>query len=331
MSTLKKKILLLLSLTTLLSSFLTAQEEDTLAFEVHARLLVQNRQTASDELARWAESRGGYFTRKTDEIIDFRVPDEQIVSLVSYLEEISLEVVEYSQSTSDLREQLLSSRSALEAREEILAKNISYIDSSDVEGTLTLEKEIRRLMNEIDSYRGRLRRMQNDRQFARVEVLLTFQSQSIPDSRPSRFDWINQVDFYSFMNSSILTPRSGWGGPEITLPEGFALVDDKPRFLAVSPEGVRIRVSRRENYPQQSRDFWKDALFTNMEDRGYISLDSSSSINLGGEDFAVRWWGVPYGNEDYSYITGLRLSKGKIEVLEIAGPAVFVKEYFQNH
>ena len=213
MNRMKKKILLLLSITFLFSSFLSAQDEDTLSFEIDARLLVKDRQTASDELARWAESRGGYFTRKTDEIIDFRIPDEQTSSLLIYLEQISLEVVEYSQNTSDLREQLLSTRSALEAREEILAKNISYIDSSDVEGTLTLEKEIRRLMNEIDSYRGRLRRMENDRQFARVEILLTFQSQSIPDSRPSRFDWINHVDFFSFMNASILTPRKRMGQP----------------------------------------------------------------------------------------------------------------------
>ena len=108
-------------------------------------------------------------------------------------------------------------------------------------------------------------------------------------------------------------------------------MDDKPRFTAVSPEGVRIRVSRKENYPEQTQEFWKDALFTHMEDRGYLSLNSPASLNLGGEDFTVRWWGVPYGNEDYSYITGIRIGKGKIEVLEIAGPAVYVKEYFRNH
>ena len=330
MKTVRNKILLILSFTALVPSLLSARETDTLSYQVDARLLVENRQAASDKIALWVESRGGYFTRKTDEIIDFRIPDEQVTSLVPYLEQISLEVVEYSQSTTDLREELLSSHSALKAREENLAKNISYIDSSDVEGTMTLETEIRRLMNEIDSYRGHLRRIENDRKFARVEILLTFQNQSIPDSRPSRFDWINQVDFYDFMNAPILTPRNGWGGPEVTLPEGFALVDNKPRFKAVSPEGVRIRVSRKENYPEQTPEFWKDALFSYMEGRGYISLNNSSSINLGGGDFTVRWWGVPYGNEDYSYITGLRLSRGKIEVLEIAGPAVYVKEYFQK-
>ena len=157
--------------------------------------------------------------------------------------------MEYSQNTHDLREQLLASRSALEAREEILAKNISYIDSSDVEGTLTLEKEIRRLMNEIDMYRGIIRKMENDRSYALVTVRLTFQNQTIPDSRPSRFDWINSVDFFDFLYNGRLSGRSGFGGPRMELPEGFALIDDSPEFLAISPEGVKLRVRKTDNYP----------------------------------------------------------------------------------
>ncbi len=324
----KRLITTILSLLMSFSCIWSQETDDTLSFEVSARLLVKDRLTASDQIARWAESTGGYFTQKTQDQIDFRIPDSRVESLLDHLEEISLEVVDYSQNTNDLREQLLSSRSALEAREEILAKNISYIDSSDVEGTLTLEREIRRLMGEIDSYRGRIRRMENDRNYARVTVLLTFQNQTIPDVRPSRFDWINQVDFYDFMNYPILHKQRGWGGPEAEVPEGFALVDDKPDFQAVSPEGVRLRISRRENYPQKSADFWNEALLAYLEGKGYISMGDTRQIELGGSPFSSASWGVPYGNENYIYVTGLRVVKDTIEILEIAGPAVYVREYF---
>jgi uncharacterized tellurite resistance protein B-like protein len=302
---------------------------DTLYYEVNARLLVQDRQTASNDLAAWAEVHQGYFTMKTLEQIDFRLPDESVTDLLDYLEEISEEVVEYNQNTRDLREELLSNHSALEAREEILAKNISYIASSDVEGTLTLEKEIRRLMNEIDMYRGMIRRMENDRRYARISVMLTFRNQSIPDARPSRFNWINTVDFYNYMQHGSLSAQRGFGGPDIPLPAGFALIDKSPEFLAISPEGVRMRVRKTENYPEKDAAFWQEALFSYLSGRGYIGLSEEvSKLQFENQSFAVRFWGVPYGNEDYIYITGIKQERSSIQILEIAGPAQYVKDYF---
>ena len=112
-------------------------------------------------------------------------------------------VIQFDQTTWDMREDLLNAKSALEAREEVLAKNLEYLDSSDVEGTLELEKEIRRLMTEIDGYRGYLRKLEHDRRMATIQVALSFQQSSVPDSRPSNFPWINAVDFFRFMNISL--------------------------------------------------------------------------------------------------------------------------------
>ena len=307
-------------------------KDETLFYQISARLLVKDRQAAADSLSRWAEEQNGYFTIKNLEQIEFRLPARALAGLMPYLEEISEELVDYNQNSQDLREQLLSSRSALEAREEILSKNISYISSSDVEGTLTLEREIRRLMNEIDMYRGILRKIENDRRYARISVMLSFRNQSIPDSRPSSFDWINRVDFYSFMGQNILSGKAGFGGPAITLPEGFALVDKSPDFLALSPEGIRLRVKRFDNYPEKAGKFWQEALFSYLSEKGYLAMKSITAVpdklELGGETFITRTWGVPYGNEDYLYMTGLRIVKKKIELVEIAGPASYVKEYF---
>ncbi|OQY33392.1 MAG: hypothetical protein B6241_08190 [Spirochaetaceae bacterium 4572_59] len=89
--------------------------EDPLFYEVNVRLLVQDRQNASNLLALWTENNGGYYTLKTNEQIVFRLPDAAVSELRSYLNEISEELLEYNQNTYNLREQLLSSRSALQA------------------------------------------------------------------------------------------------------------------------------------------------------------------------------------------------------------------------
>ncbi len=313
-------------------STVSAFENDSLYIAVNTVLLVFDRTDASDELASWAEENGGYFTLKSEEHVSIRVPDEKVKSFRAFLGTVSEVVLQYEQSGRDLREELMLNRSALEAREEILAKNLLYLSSSDMEGTLELEREIRRLMNEIDSYRGRLRLLENDSTMARIDVALSFQSQSVPESRPSSFEWVNTVDFYGFMDKYLMDIRRiGFGSSLIPLPEGFALIEKSPEFTAISPEGVRLRVRTVRNYPEQSIGFWTDTLSNELEERGYVHVVTSLPDSWDdGEVFDSLLWALPLGNLDYLYLTGIRLNGGKIEILEMAGVAEFVMGYLRD-
>lgn len=306
-----------------------AEEDDTLYYSVDAVVMVFDRVKASTQLTDWADQNGGYFTWKSDESVRLRVPDEAVLEFKSFLESMSEAIIRFDQSTADLREELTRSRSAVEAREEVLAKNLEYLSTSDVEGTLELEQEIRRLMSEIDTYKGRLRRLEHDRTMALIQVDLSFQQSTVPAGRPSNFAWINSVDFYAFMNSRMgKSVGLSLGRKPIELPENFALVDIRPDFLAVSPEGVRLRITDTENYPQQSADFWFESLSNELEGRGYRRVDGDMNPEWGGKSpFLYGLWAVPWGNEDYLFLTGLRLKGTKIEILEMAGPVRFVSEY----
>ncbi|MCK5737280.1 MAG: DUF4349 domain-containing protein, partial [Spirochaetaceae bacterium] len=291
-------VLLVLFLLSIFSINTLAGEEDSLFVSVNSAVLVFDRVLASNQLAAWAEENGGYFTWKSEEQVRIRVPDETVKSFRSFIEGLGEFVLQYDQSSLDLREELMHSRSALEAREEILAKNLSYLSSSDMEGTLELEREIRRLMNEIDSYRGRLRLLENNRKMALIDVALSFQNQSVPDSRPSSFEWINSMDFYGFMNEYMMDGRNtGFGTAPIPLPEGFALIDKSPDFLAISPEGVRLRVRKVKNYPEQSIAFWSETLDKELSKRGYIPVEASLPEDWGNDKaFESKLWVLPWGN-----------------------------------
>ncbi len=323
-----KKHAALLLLTIILSSPLFS--EDNLYYRVSARLLVKDRQKTSENLSDWAEREGGYFTLFSLERLSLRIPDTKLETLKELLEAESEEIIEYSQTASDLREEILLSRSHLKSREELLARNMEYLDRSDFEGTLTLENEIRRLMQEIDSLKGRLKKYENDSAYAYVDLNLSFRNQSIPVGRPSRFEWINSMDFYSFINSPPDMPGGVFRGPRIPLPEGFALADTRPWFRALSPEGVQIRLRTVKNYPLQNREFWSEALFSHLEELGYIPMGESGTLSLDeGEDFTGRAWGVPLGQKDYIYLTALRIRGKRIEIVEIAGEAEYLRKYFR--
>lgn len=303
--------------------------DDSLYHEIAAQLLVKDRQKASENISDWAEARGGYFTIRSLDRLTLRIPDTSLEELKNLLEKESEEILDLSQNAFDLRENILMSQSYLDARVELLARNMEYLDKSDLEGTLTLEMEIRRLMQEIDSLRGILRKYENDRKYARVDLNISFKNQTLPEGRDSRFDWINNVDFFYYINSPSELSGGMVNGPALPMPEGFALADKKPWFQALSPEAVRLRLKEVKNYPEQNEAFWEKALFTHLEGLGYIPLDNDRSLSLDDKaPFQIKSWGVPLGRKDYIYITGLRMDKDKIEILEIAGEAEYVRSYF---
>jgi hypothetical protein len=303
-------------------------EPESLYHEINASLLVNDRDEAARRITNWLHEAGGYFTLSSSDRLVLRLPDSRLKEFRPMLEELASEIPEYAENAFDLREEMMKNRSALEAREELLIRNMEYLDRSDLEGTLSLEREIRRLMTEIDALKGRIAFLENNSRFALIDLNLSFLSRTIPEGRPSRFDWINGVDFYGFMDSPLFGKARGRRGPALELPEGFALASEKPWFQAVSPEGVRLRLRTVKNYPDQSAGFWSEALFGHLEERGYLPLKPAEESELGQSDFTLKSWGVPWGREDYIYMTGLAAEGGKLLILEIAGPAEYVGKYF---
>ena len=60
-------------------------------------------------------------------------------------------------------------------------------------------------------------------------------------------------------------------GVDLEIPEGFARVEKSPEYtLAVSPEGLKLRIRTTENYPVKDLVFWKEALETQLQQEGYV-------------------------------------------------------------
>jgi hypothetical protein len=174
-------------------------EDGFLHQRLYATILVADPDWTAEALASWAEARGGYFLLRSTDIVVVRVSNEKITDLRARVEEAAEEVVDIAPEAVDLREDYLGVQSAIRSREEILRRNLDYIDRADVAGTLAIEKEITALLGEIEGLKGRLRRLDNDRRFAYAEVSMSFKEQTLPEDIPSSFAWINTVDFYRFV------------------------------------------------------------------------------------------------------------------------------------
>lgn len=176
-----------------------AAGENYLYQNIEAILLVADPDQTADALELWAEQSGGYTLLKSSDRVILRLPFGDIPQLRGKLEELSDDILEISPQSLDLREQILEMQARITSREEVLRQNLALLDQADVRGTLAIEKEILALIEEIEESKGTLQKLNLDRAFSRAEIDLRYLEQTVPENIPSSFEWINGVDFYSFI------------------------------------------------------------------------------------------------------------------------------------
>ena len=180
-----------------------AEGENYLYQNIEATVLVVDPDKAADSLELWVEQTGGYTLLKSSDRVILRLPFEQIPQFRAALRELSEDILEISPQSQDLREQILEAQAKINSREEVLRQSLALLDQADVQGTLAIEKEILTLIDEIEQLKGTLQKLNIDRTFSRAEISLRYLEQTLPENIPSSFDWINSVDFYSFINQGL--------------------------------------------------------------------------------------------------------------------------------
>jgi hypothetical protein len=183
----------------LLSAPPVLHAENYMGRSMEMQVMVANPEHTADMITDWTERRGGYYIYKSTDLVVLRVPMKGLEELRLYIEGNAEQIVSVAFEAQDLRLSMVSVQSGIRSREEILERNLRYLRNTDVEGTLAIEREITRLLQEIESLKGRLRRIKNDMTFALAEIHLSFMEQTLPQDIPSSFEWINSVDFYSFV------------------------------------------------------------------------------------------------------------------------------------
>jgi hypothetical protein len=177
----------------------TADGENYLYQNIEATVLVVDPDQAAEALELWVEQNGGYTLLKSSDRVILRLPFEGIPQLRNTLQELSEDILDLSPQSLDLREQILEAQAKINSREEVLRQSLALLDQADVQGTLAIEKEILTLIEEIEQLKGTLQKLNLDRTFSRAEISLRYLEQTLPENIPSSFDWINSVDFYSFV------------------------------------------------------------------------------------------------------------------------------------
>jgi len=193
------QVLLFLTLLVLLTGPHMLHAENYMSRTMVMQVMVADPEVTADRMVEWIEGRGGYYIYKSPDLIIIRISMENLEGLRLFTEGEAEQVVSVAFEAQDLRGSIITLQSGIVSGEEILERNLRYLRNADVEGTLAIEREVTRLLKEIEDLKGRLRRLENDIRFARAEIYLSFMEQTLPQTIPSSFAWINSIDFYGFV------------------------------------------------------------------------------------------------------------------------------------
>jgi len=172
-------------------------ENKKLTFHISSSLAVSNPRESGDEIASLCESGGGYYTRKSDYGVSLRYPHSCKDMMEEMIRKSGI-VLSWNVSTQDAGTEYYALVNQLKSREKLFSEYMRLIESSGFSGTLSLERELTSLVTEMESFKGRIRKMEHD--FAYIYLDLDFSSEDNPEpvKKESSFPWINRIDFYDF-------------------------------------------------------------------------------------------------------------------------------------
>lgn len=164
------------------------------AVKVQLVVKVSDRDKAAENLVLGAERHNGYFTRKAGDGVTLRVPAQNLDALVSEAVQLG-QVIDRRLLREDLGEDLLHKQAALKAKSEVQRQYLAILDQADTDGALYVEKELIKLVAEIEALKGRIRHLQHRAAFARLEVRFDHRDRAAPlPDGGSSFAWLNTMN-----------------------------------------------------------------------------------------------------------------------------------------
>ena len=298
-----------------------ASMQDTRSAIVTTMVLkVTKRDETADALVALAQEMGGYFAERTGPVLRLKIPAAKAREYLEAAEAKGI-VVDRTFNSTGLSEQLADNTARLTAREDVLARYFAVLETAGPDSVVTVEREIVRLVSEIERYKGALRALEHRATYADITLDFQFRDRSAPDrGGSSSFRWLNTLDLadlvedFHYGERSRAARRSG----RHVAPDGFAPYRMRREHRAVSPDDVLFRVRAEKHRPKADLDFWEEAVRARMVGAGYREI-SHSRVDIDGRPGVLLEYTAPHGTDDYTYLVGFFSSGRKVIVVEAAG------------
>jgi hypothetical protein len=222
----------------------------------------------------------------------------------------------------DLRIHLDNDEKLRQRLQELLAK------AEKVEDTLKIEAELTRVTEALDKTKGRIRFLES--QIAMSSIRVELYAPTAMNARGSApklpFDWIEELGsglVEGQVQQNVRQAGMFGKGPRFKPPTGFVrYFENDSEVEAMSADGIRIHVVRRDNVDKAPLSFWSAlAQKTLVKDR---SLGGGGEET--GKDFYTFRGFREVGGKPMGYVLVLKRNSGHVVAFEAWGERTLIEQ-----
>jgi hypothetical protein len=283
-------------------------------------LRVNDREAAIDAAIKDAEAAGGWFQSLGKDHVSLRIPVDHSRDFLEAQRRHG-DLLDRRYSAQDLGAQMRDLEGLIAARRDVLLKYLSVLDTASPKAVVSVEREVTRVVQQIEQAEGQLRVLRDRADYARIDLHFRFRERRAPRrDGSSSFAWLNTMNVGDMVDDMRSGRRSSRSLTEVPVPEGFAAWRKRGRFQAVSPDGVSVRVRSAKNKPLAELGFWEEALKSRMVDAGYKVIHEERLSAAGGPG-ALLELGAAAGEADQTYLVVVFVKGRRLVIAEATGEA----------
>ena len=284
-------------------------------------LRVDDQEAASETAIAIAEQMGGWFSRYSSSGVTLRVPTGGADAFLAAAQDLG-DVEDRQYGREDLGPRIADVESRLKARREVLERYLAVLDEASPKAIVQVEREITRVVAEIEGLEGQLRVLADRVDHAEVTLSFRYRERRAPTrDGSSSFEWLNTMNVADMLDDLENGWRGTWSRSAPMAPAGFAPFPRAWRFQALSPDDVSFRVRSARNRPAAELGFWQEALESRMVAAGYRVRESRTVTVASGETGALLELGAANGEKDQTYLIGLFVDGRHLVIVEATGEA----------
>jgi hypothetical protein len=250
----------------------------------HVTVLVPSLEDAKGQLLTHIESNGAHVASQNNSLYQVRVPAahfSEFLESVKGLGRVMEERVDVEDVTRQVYELELRMSNARRARERLLTLLERAEQTKDL---LEIEKELRRVTEEIELMEGNLRNLKDRISYSTLDVELRTNAPaaSVRQRQYSPHQWIRATGPEAVWNMSTEAGvHLPWEGTPLELPPNYLLLDaDAESMRAISSDESRLLV-RRHLVAGGDDDFWQQALLQDLEENRGLVFDREVKLEAG--------------------------------------------------
>ena len=165
-------------------------------------LNVYDREEASKKVVELAREAGGYISTQTNEAVEIRIPASSFVKVTGALPEIGrviqkdIRARDVTEQFTDLKLRIAAKRKYLESLQKLLEK------AQEAKAMLEIQREVGKVVEEIESLEGRLRYLADHIAFSTISVRFNLATQEVHRAFRLPFQWVEELGMEHLLDPS---------------------------------------------------------------------------------------------------------------------------------